>query len=592
MRNNVPGPWRKPTKEEKEFAAQRREAAQKLLESNMAIAQILTGGDASGLTRAAADKGAAFTAERIARSLEFFCGAGAPENPRLVEGLLAHPKCEVDRASDGGTPLYVAARAGRAALVRALLAKGANPNKGFQGDFPLHAAARWGTPEVVSALLEAGASQAAESVEGGVRPLHVAAELGREAELAALVAKAGPGELDARSRAGRTALSLAVAAGSLACVRALLEGGADPNAADATEDRNTPLHWAVARGDQGVGEALIAAAASTEARNAKGLSPLEMTDSEKLRFALKQAAGSRDVMISYSHQPAEVAAFARALRDALQAQRITVWLDEMAPSGIEAGTEWRSRIAQGIDGAAAVVFIASELSVASDWCRKELAYARQTETAIFPVWREKVPLDAELEAMLFSRQFVDFSGARPGDAASFAAPLAALASGLRDALFARRGPRTGPGPVKQEEEAPASSTSASGPPPAVGGPEASRGRGRGGPGGAVGAAGAVVALLSARSAAARPLRDALALAENRRTRLLPLLLPDFQLPPALAYSFSNSLLVGFAENCGLDAAAGHVLSQMQGAPGAPGPPSNSGPTGPGDHGKPEFEGAG
>eukprot|EP00741_Cyanophora_paradoxa_P023861 tig00021680_g23048.t1 len=165
------------------------------------------------------------TAERIAASLVLFC-AGPPgeSDDRVVEGLLAHPKCEVDRASDGGTPLYVAARAGRAALVRALLAKGADPNKGFQGDYPLHAAARWGT---------------------------------------------------------------------LPCVQALLASGADPNAADATEDRNTPLHWAVARGDQGAAGALIAAAASTEARNAKGLSPLEMTENEALRVALKQAADSR-----------------------------------------------------------------------------------------------------------------------------------------------------------------------------------------------------------------------------------------------------------------------------------------------------------
>eukprot|EP00741_Cyanophora_paradoxa_P014352 tig00000190_g13843.t1 len=77
----------------------------------------------------------------------------------------------------------------------------------------------------------------------------------------------------------------------------------------------------------------------------------------------------------YGHRPPEVAAFALRLRDRLQADGITelshafsaAKLDEMAPTGIEAGTEWREKIGAGIRAARAVLFVASPHSVASDW---------------------------------------------------------------------------------------------------------------------------------------------------------------------------------------------------------------------------------
>eukprot|EP00741_Cyanophora_paradoxa_P001168 tig00000459_g1126.t1 len=152
-----------------------------------------------------------------------------------------------------------------------------------------------------------------------------------------------------------------------------------------------------------------------------------MTDDVRLRFELKASSQARDVFISYAHKPPEIAEFATRLRDALEARHLSCWLDQMKPSGIAAGTEWRQEIGRGIRASCAVVFVASTHSCSSEWCKRELALARALGRPILPVWRELVPLDEEMKSYLWKTQFADFT-----KDAGFQPALDSLASTLGD----------------------------------------------------------------------------------------------------------------------------------------------------------------
>ncbi|WP_139216357.1 ankyrin repeat domain-containing protein, partial [Streptomyces sp. CC77] len=127
---------------------------------------------------------------------------------------------------DGGTVLYTAAVNGRAAVVRLLLAAGADPGRGSggtAGDLPLCGAACNGHTEAVRALLAAGAWPD-QREEFGYTALAWAVRQGHSGTVEALLeygadpARPGPD--------GRVPLVAAARRGSLPIVRALLERGA------------------------------------------------------------------------------------------------------------------------------------------------------------------------------------------------------------------------------------------------------------------------------------------------------------------------------------------------------------------------------
>ncbi|RHY49038.1 hypothetical protein DYB30_011227, partial [Aphanomyces astaci] len=94
--------------------------------------------------------------------------------------------------------------------------------------------------------------------------------------------------------------------------------------------------------------------------------------------AVKKEAGARDVMISYTHAHAPVA---KGVRDFLvEHARMTCWMDTMDPSGIGGGAVWREEIARGIFHAKVVVAVVCDGYSRSEWCLKELAFARLART--------------------------------------------------------------------------------------------------------------------------------------------------------------------------------------------------------------------
>ncbi|KAF0696152.1 Aste57867_13068 [Aphanomyces stellatus] len=199
------------------------------------------------------------------------------------------------------TALHWAAVSGSAKSARHLLVHGADPNAvDSYGRTPLHWAARNNHVDVVLALLEFKADPNVQDANG-YPVLCVAAEAeGVSADLVSLLIEAG-GDLTFQT----------------------MHGG------------NTPLHIALINENRLTAVALLRNGADIMATNHDGRRAVDCTTSTELQFAVKKEAGSRDVMISYTHAHSPVA---KAVRDYLvEHARMTCWMDTMDPSGIGGG---------------------------------------------------------------------------------------------------------------------------------------------------------------------------------------------------------------------------------------------------------------
>jgi ankyrin repeat protein len=151
---------------------------------------------------------------------------------RRIRKLLERGVSPHARDEKGSTALYVAAVQGEAWPVGELLAAGASPNvesRGAADGTPLCGAASWGHTAVLRALLAAGADPGMPESDG-FTALAWAIRGGSYDAVALLIdAGADPNQSDSQ---GRTPLLLAAEQGRLALVRLLLEHGADASIAD------------------------------------------------------------------------------------------------------------------------------------------------------------------------------------------------------------------------------------------------------------------------------------------------------------------------------------------------------------------------
>ncbi|GFR44765.1 hypothetical protein Agub_g6096, partial [Astrephomene gubernaculifera] len=139
-----------------------------------------------------------------------FAAAEAGDLAKLQQALAAGAPVDA-RNSEGCAALHLAAAAGHAPLVRALLAAGAKSERRREEDerTALHLAAEEGHLEVVCALLAGGADVAATDIDLST-PLHLAAHFGDAPVVEALLhAGAQP---TARNHAGQTPLLVAAEA--------------------------------------------------------------------------------------------------------------------------------------------------------------------------------------------------------------------------------------------------------------------------------------------------------------------------------------------------------------------------------------------
>ena len=217
--------------------------------------------------------------------------------------------------SPGYTPLTLAARHGRRAMVELLLAKGARV-QGNSSFTPLHEAASKGFKSVVEALLDAKADVDAQD-DFKRTPLHEAASRGFPGVALALIARGADVNAlhDDRSSSVQlmvqnvqihlhfegSVLNLAVDRGDKAMVELLLTNKANPNLR--SRYGLLPLHVAVFRGFQPVAAALLKAGADINAHasastapslDARGWTPLHTAIQagrfDMVQFLLEQGA--------------------------------------------------------------------------------------------------------------------------------------------------------------------------------------------------------------------------------------------------------------------------------------------------------------
>lgn len=186
------------------------EEVTKLLDAEPSL--LATGGAGVSTVRLAVYHGhpnlARLLVERGA-ALDVFDASAVGASDRLRELLAADPSRANAVATDGFTPLGLAAFFGHPAAVRLLLDRGADPNLPAQNATkvaPIHSAVAGGSAEIVGELLARGANVHARQ-EGGFTPLHSAAGEGRE-EMVRLLLSHGA-DRTARDGAGRTPADLA-----------------------------------------------------------------------------------------------------------------------------------------------------------------------------------------------------------------------------------------------------------------------------------------------------------------------------------------------------------------------------------------------
>jgi len=99
------------------------------------------------------------------------------------------------------------------------------------------------------------------------------------------------------------------------------------------------------------------------------------------------------IFLSYAHAHSSVALTpAKWLRE----RGFNIWYDE----GIRAGESWRDEIAAAIDDSKFVLFFVTSASIASEHCRKEVAYGLERGKSILTVYAEDVELPPGLKLAL------------------------------------------------------------------------------------------------------------------------------------------------------------------------------------------------
>ncbi|MEE9910523.1 MAG: ankyrin repeat domain-containing protein [Deltaproteobacteria bacterium] len=166
----------------------------------------------------------------------------------------------------GRTPLMYAVLQGDAALVQALLDRGARKDlKNKDGDTALALARKSGL-EYISQLLEKPAAQS-KPVNPDVHPLFAAIKEGRPEAVKALIAKGA--DVNLRTETGSTPLMYAADRNQFTIVRILLLAGADVNAGNGAN--NTALIYASIKGHVSVVRELLRKKADVNVKNlAKG----------------------------------------------------------------------------------------------------------------------------------------------------------------------------------------------------------------------------------------------------------------------------------------------------------------------------------
>ncbi|XP_069491046.1 inversin [Ambystoma mexicanum] len=175
----------------------------------------------------------------------FMWAAGKGSDDVVRAMLVLKPELDVNLADRyGGTALHAASLAGHVSTVRLLLEQGARADASdLAKQTPLFRACEMGHQTVVQALIEGGARVDLVDQDGR-SPLHWAA-LGGNANVCRILMENAI-DPNVRDSGGRTPLQCAAHGGYITCMAALLESKADANVQD--KEGRTALHWSCNNG--------------------------------------------------------------------------------------------------------------------------------------------------------------------------------------------------------------------------------------------------------------------------------------------------------------------------------------------------------
>ncbi|XP_073496046.1 inversin [Phyllobates terribilis] len=175
----------------------------------------------------------------------FMWAAGKGSDEALKVMLELDPELEINRADKyGGTALHAASLSGQISTVRVLLDNSAQVDAvDVMKHTPLFRACEMGHRELISTLIKGGAKVHLVDKDGR-SPLHWAA-LGGNANVCQILMENNINP-NAQDYEGRTPLHCAAYGGYIGCMEVLMENKADPNIQD--KNGRTALHWSCNNG--------------------------------------------------------------------------------------------------------------------------------------------------------------------------------------------------------------------------------------------------------------------------------------------------------------------------------------------------------
>ncbi|KAM3873334.1 inversin [Diretmus argenteus] len=175
----------------------------------------------------------------------FMWAAGKGSDDVIRTMLTLTPHIDINMADKyGGTALHAASLSGHVSTVRLLLERGAMVDSlDVMKHTPLFRACEMGHRDVILTLIKGSAHVDLVDVDGHTA-LHWAA-LGGNAEVCQVLMENGISP-NVQDQAGRTPLQCAAYGGYITCMAVLMENHADPNIQD--KDGRTALHWSCNNG--------------------------------------------------------------------------------------------------------------------------------------------------------------------------------------------------------------------------------------------------------------------------------------------------------------------------------------------------------
>lgn len=112
---------------------------------------------------------------------------------------------------------------------------------------------------------------------------------------------------------------------------------------------------------------------------------------------------SQDIFISYSRKDAEKV---NQIVDLLKEQGFSVWIDTY---GIESGEAFRGIIVDAIENAKIVLFFSSEYSNKSEWTKKEIALAVDSNKHVIPIKLDNSKYNKDIRLDLITLDYIDLT---------------------------------------------------------------------------------------------------------------------------------------------------------------------------------------